>query len=203
MDSARQCRDESRCGDQQVNDGAPVMSSPNHSRRDILCRIGSVLGLASAAGLIADESALASSWVAPKFPNFAPRAKRAVFLFMSGAPPQMDLWDYKPGLEQQFDQDLPASVRGNQTLTGQTAGQARFPVPPAHWGFAQAGATGRWVRELLPYTGKIVDELTVIHSMHTDAINHEPAVLLMTTGNMVPGKPTLGASLSYGLGRVY
>ena len=181
------------------------MSSPNHSRRDILCRIGSVLGLAGAAGLIADESAadesaVASSWLPPKFPNFAPRAKRAVFLFMSGAPPQMDLWDYKPGLEQQFDQDLPASVRGNQTLTGQTAGQARFPVAPAHWGFGRHGHSGRWISELLPYTAKIVDELTVIHSMQTDAINHEPAVLLMTTGNMVPGKPTLGAWLSYGLG---
>ena len=123
------------------------MSSANHSRRDILCRIGSVLGLASAASLssdgsAADEPALASSWVPPKFPNFAPRAKRAVFLFMSGAPPQMDLWDYKPGLEQQFNKDLPASVRGNQTLTGQTAGQARFPVAPAHWGFGQHGDSG-------------------------------------------------------------
>ena len=99
-----------------------------------------------------------------------------------------------------FDKDLPDSVRGNQALTGMTAGQARFPIAPSHWEFAQHGQSGRWVSELLPWTGKIVDELTLIHTLQTDAINHEPAMLLMNTGNMVPGKPALGAWLSYGLG---
>ncbi len=175
------------------------MSPPDPSRREILSSLASLLGLAGAGQLLAAESP-GATWSPPKFPNFAPRAKRAVFLFMSGGPPQMDLWDYKPGLERLYDRDLPDSVRGNQTLTGQTAGQARFPIAPAHWGFARHGQSGRWISDLLPYTGRMVDELAVIHSMHTDAINHEPAVLLMTTGNMIPGKPSIGAWLSYGLG---
>jgi len=133
-------------------------------------------------------------------PDFPPRAKRAIYLFMSGAPPQMDLWDYKPGLANLFDKDLPDSVRGNQALTGMTAGQARFPIAPSHWGFTRQGKSGRWVSDLLPWTGRLVDELALVHSLQTDAINHEPAILLMNTGNMVPGKPSMGAWLSYGLG---
>jgi len=133
-------------------------------------------------------------------PDFAPRAKRAIYLFMSGAPPQMDLWDYKPGLAALYDKDLPDSVRGTQTLTGMTAGQARFPIAPSHWGFTRQGKSGRWVSDLLPWTGRLVDELALVQSLQTDAINHEPAILLMNTGNMVPGKPSMGAWLSYGLG---
>jgi hypothetical protein len=112
----------------------------------------------------------------------------------------MDLWDYKPDLASLFDKDLPDSVRGNQALTGMTSGQARFPIAPSHWNFARQGKSGRWVSELLPWTGKLVDEFAIVHSLTTDAINHEPAILLMNTGNMVPGKPSLGAWLSYGLG---
>jgi len=85
-------------------------------------------------------------------PDFAPRAKRAIYLFMSGAPPQMDLWDYKPGLAALYDKDLPDSVRGTQALTGMTAGQARFPIAPSHWGFTRQGKSGRWVSDLLPWT---------------------------------------------------
>ena len=119
---------------------------------------------------------------------------------MGGGPPQMDLWDYKPGLDRLYNQDLPNEVRGNQILTGMTAGQASFPIAPTHWKFVQRGRCGRWMSELLPWTGKIADELTVIHTLNTDAINHEPAMLLMNTGNMVVGKPSVGAWLSYGLG---
>jgi hypothetical protein len=133
-------------------------------------------------------------------PNFVPKAKRCIHLFMSGAPPQMDLWDYKPGLADLYDKDLPVSVRGTTVLTGMTAGQARFPVAPSHWKFAQYGQSGRWVSDLLPYTAKMTDDLGVIYSLHTDAINHEPANLLLNTGNMVPGKPCLGSWLAYGLG---
>ncbi|QDV27554.1 DUF1501 domain-containing protein [Aureliella helgolandensis] len=135
-------------------------------------------------------------------PHFKPTAKRVIYLFMSGAPPQMDLWDYKPGLQEWFDRDLPESIRGTVMPTGMTAGQSRFPVAPSHWGFQQHGQLGKWVSELLPHTAKLVDDLTVVHSMHTDAINHEPAILMMNTGNMIPGKPSLGAWLSYGLGSV-
>jgi len=112
----------------------------------------------------------------------------------------MDMWDYKPGLTDLFDHDLPASVLGAQVLTGMTAGQARLPVAPSPWKFLQQGKSGRWVSELLPWTGKVVDDLAVIHSLHTDAINHEPAFLQMNTGNMVVGKPSIGAWLAYGLG---
>jgi hypothetical protein len=138
----------------------------------------------------------------PSAPDLVPRAKRAIYLFMAGGPPQMDLWDHKPTLAGKFDQELPPSVRGTQVLTGMTSGQARLPVAPSKYAFAQHGQSGQWVSSLLPFTAQSVDELAVIRSVHTDAINHEPAILLMNTGNMVPGKPSLGAWLSYGLGRI-
>jgi hypothetical protein len=179
------------------------------SRRHFLGRMGKTLGWAGLAVLMGDRFlggvAHASEPAFPAaeslhLPNFPPAAKRCIYLFMSGAPPQMDMWDYKPGLASLYDKDLPDSVRGNQPLTGMTAGQARFPVAPSHWRFTQQGKSGRWVGDLLPYTGKTVDDLTLVYSLHTDAINHEPAILLMNTGNMIPGKPSLGSWLSYGLG---
>ncbi len=112
----------------------------------------------------------------------------------------MDLLDYKPNLAQLYDKDIPDSVRGAQQLTGMTAGQARFPIAPSHWAFKQYGKSGTWVSDLLPYTGRMVDDLTIIKSTNTDAINHEPAIMLLNTGNMNAGKPCLGAWLSYGLG---
>ena len=179
------------------------------SRRHFLGRMGKTLGWAGLAVLMGDRflrgvaHASEPAFPAPEslhLPNFPPAAKRCIYLFMSGAPPQMDMWDYKPGLASLYDKDLPDSVRGNQPLTGMTAGQARFPVAPSHWRFTQQGKSGRWVGDLLPYTGKTVDDLTLVYSLHTDAINHEPAILLMNTGNMIPGKPSLGSWLSYGLG---
>src|SRR5215470_5622418 len=178
------------------------------TRRHFLGRLGKTLGWAGLASLL-DESfvgkasaaeALTAGAGAHRLPDFAPKAKRAIYLFMSGAPSQMDLWDYKPQLATLYDKDLPESVRGNQALTGMTAGQARFPIAPSHWGFTRQGKSGTWVSDLLPWTGRLVDDLTLVHSMQTDAINHEPAILLMNTGNMVPGKPSMGAWLSYGLG---
>src|SRR5580658_10032036 len=135
-----------------------------------------------------------------RLPNFAPKAKRAIYLFQSGGPPQIDLLDYKPNLAQLYDKDIPDSVRGGQQLTGMTAGQARFPIAPSHWAFHQHGQTGTWISELMPYTARMVDDLTIIKSTNTDAINHEPAIMLLNTGNMNAGKPCLGAWLSYGLG---
>jgi hypothetical protein len=179
------------------------------TRRHFLGRMGKTLGWASLATLFGGAltprvvRAAKDSQPMPAthyVPDFAPKAKRAIYLFMSGAPPQMDLWDYKPGLASLYDQDLPDSVRGTQALTGMTSGQARFPIAPSHWGFTRQGKSGRWVSDLLPWTGRLVDELALVHSLQTDAINHEPAILLMNTGNMVPGKPSMGAWLSYGLG---
>jgi hypothetical protein len=176
------------------------------TRRHFLGRMGKTLGWAGLASLLGNSlvgraaAADLGDAGAHRLPDFAPKAKRAIYLFMSGAPSQMDLWDYKPGLTTLFDKDLPDSVRGNQALTGMTSGQARFPIAPSHWGFSQHGASGRYVSDLLPCTGKLVDDITLIHTMQTDAINHEPAILLINTGNMVPGKPSLGSWLAYGLG---
>src|SRR5580698_6678873 len=179
------------------------------TRRHFLGRSGKVLGWAAIASLIGGRSLRGDSYtpdtkaqpVAPlKFPNFAPKAKRAIYLFMSGGPPQIDLFDYKPNLAAQFNKDMPDSVRGTQQLTGMTAGQSRFPIAPSHWAFKQYGQTGTWVSDLLPYTSRMIDDLTIVKSTNTDAINHEPAIMLMNTGNMNAGKPCLGAWLSYGLG---
>jgi hypothetical protein len=133
-------------------------------------------------------------------PHFAPKAKRAIYLFMAGSPSQFETWDYKPALSDMFDKDLPESVRGGQVLTGMTASQARFPIAPSVYKFAQGGKAGHFVSELFPHTAKVADELCVIKSLYTEAINHEPAILQLTTGNMFAGRPSIGAWLSYGLG---
>jgi Protein of unknown function (DUF1501) len=183
------------------------------TRRRFLGRSGKVLGWAALASLLGDRSLTGAAHAADAksaapgpakegliFPNFAPRAKRAIYLFMSGAPPQMDLLDYKPHLAELYNTDLPDSVRGNQQVTGMTAGQARFPIAPSHWAFQRYGQTGTWVSDLLPYTARMVDDLTIIKTTNTDAINHEPAIMLINTGNMNAGKPCMGSWLSYGLG---
>src|ERR1700683_1429308 len=179
------------------------------TRRHFLGRSGKVLGWAAMASLLGDRSLRGDSYTsdakgqpgAPlKLPNFAPKAKRAIYLFMSGGPPQIDLLDYKPNLAALYDKDVPDSVRGSQQLTGMTTGQARFPVAPSHWAFKRYGQSGTWVSDLMPNMGRIVDDLTIIKSTNTEAINHEPAIMLMNTGNMNAGKPCLGAWLAYGLG---
>ena len=136
----------------------------------------------------------------PGLPHFAPKAKRAIYLFMNEGPSQMDLWDYKPTMADHFDKDLPESIRNGQRLTTMTSGQSRFPIAPSKYKFAQHGKSGRWVSELLPWTSKIVDDLAVVKSIWTEAINHDPAVTYICTGSQIPGKASLGAWLSYGLG---
>src|SRR3569833_1576615 len=128
------------------------------------------------------------------------KAKHVIYLHMVGGPPQMDLYDYKPKMREWFDKDLPDSVRMGQRLTGMTAGQARFPVAPSRFKFEQHGKSGMWVTELLPYTARMVDDMCFIRSMHTEAINHEPAISYMQTGNQITGRPCLGSWASYGLG---
>jgi hypothetical protein len=136
----------------------------------------------------------------PSLPHFAPKAKRAIYLFMNGGPAQMDLFDYKPKMPDWFDKDLPESIRKGQRLTTMTSGQTRFPIAPSKYKFHQHGQAGTWITELLPSTGKVADELCVVRSVHTEAINHDPAVTCICTGNQIPGRPSLGSWLSYGLG---
>lgn len=136
----------------------------------------------------------------PELPHFQPKARRLIYLFMNGAPSQIDLWDYKPRLPDLFDTDLPDSIRMGQRLTTMTSGQKRFPIAPSIYRFAPHGQCGTLVSELLPHTAQVVDELSVIRSVYTEAINHDPAATYILTGNQVPGKPSIGAWLSYGLG---
>ena len=168
---------------------------------------GLALGMmAGRAGLHAVSSATApaaTGQVHPAlagFPHFAPKAKRLIYLHMNGGPSQLDLFDYKPQLAAQFDKDLPDSIRNGQRLTGMTSGQARFPVAPSMFKFAQHGKCGMWVSELLPKISEIVDEIALVKTVNTNAINHDPACTFVMTGAEVPGKASLGSWLSYGLG---
>jgi hypothetical protein len=133
-------------------------------------------------------------------PHYTPKAKRIVYLFQSGGPSQLDMWDYKPKLREMFGKDLPPSVRKGQRLTGMSASQTVFPIAPSIMDFKQYGQAGIWASELLPYTSKMVDDICFIKSMQTDAINHDPAITFLQTGNQLPGRPSIGAWLSYGLG---
>jgi len=135
-------------------------------------------------------------------PHFAPKAKRVIYLHMEGGPSQLDLFDYKPGLHDLFDKDLPESVRNGQRLTGMTSGQSRFPVAPSAFRFTRHdnGGDGAWISEVMPHLGSVAKELCIVRSMHTEAINHEPAICAMQTGNQITGRPCLGSWASYGLG---
>ena len=173
---------------------------PGVTRRSFLADTGlGFTGLALGALLFKDGVARAAERPDGK-PHFPPKAKHVIYLHMVGGPPQMDLYDYKPKMNEMFDKDLPDSIRMGQRLTGMTSGQARFPVAPSKFKFEQYGESGMWVSELLPWTAKMVDEMCFIRSMHTEAINHEPAITFMQTGNQVTGRPCLGAWTSYGLG---
>jgi hypothetical protein len=133
-------------------------------------------------------------------PHFTPKVKRVIYLFQSGAPSQLDLFDYKPLLNKLNGQELPESVRQGQRLTGMTAGQTSFPLAGSLFNFKQHGQSGAWVSELMPHTAKITDELCFIKSMYTEAINHDPAVTFIQTGSQFPGRPSIGSWVSYGLG---
>ncbi|MFI4859202.1 MAG: DUF1501 domain-containing protein [Phycisphaerales bacterium JB063] len=169
--------------------------------------LSSLLGKDLAAALASSATAAAPSATPSALsqgalgaPHFAPKAKRVIYLFMSGGPAQHDMWDYKPQLNDRFDQDLPDEIRNGQRITGMTSGQARFPVAPSKYKFSQHGQNGTWISELLPHTAKVIDDLCVIKSMHTEAINHDPAMTFIQTGHQQPGRPSMGAWVSYGLG---
>ena len=161
------------------------------SRRQFLRRSGLGLGGAALASLMNDAGAAT---------HFAPKAKRVIYLFMHGGPSQVDLFDHKPGLKKLHGQELPPSVRGGQRLTGMTSRQKSLPITSSLFQFQQHGNSGAWVSELLPHTARVVDDLCIIRSMHTEAINHDPAVTFLQTGHQQPGRPSFGAWLSYGLG---
>ena len=128
------------------------------------------------------------------------KAKRIIYLFQSGGPSQLELFDYKPLLQKRRGEDLPESVRQGQRLTGMTSGQDSFPLVGSQFGFQQHGQSGAWISDLLPYTSKIADELCIVKSMYTEAINHDPAITFFQTGSQQPGRPSIGSWLSYGLG---
>lgn len=136
--------------------------------------------------------------------HVAPKAKRIIYLFQNGGPAQQDLFDYKPGLADQFDKDLPDSIRGGQRITGMTSGQERFPIAPTIFKFSKYRnqQDGLWVSELYPHTARMANEICVIYTLHTEAINHEPAITFLQTGSQLAGRPSMGSWLSYGLGRV-
>jgi hypothetical protein len=167
------------------------------TRRQFLGRTSLGIGSAALATLLNPKLFAAGGFSAP---HFAPKAKRVIWLTQAGAPSQLETFDYKPGLKAMFDKDMPASVRGDQRLTGFTSGQARLPIAPSVFNFSQHGQSGMWISELLPHTAKLADEICVIRSMHTEAINHDPAMTLLQTGHQLGGRPSLGSWVSYGLG---
>ena len=169
------------------------------TRRQFFGRKATGIGVAALASLF-ERNGLAAAKTMPGIPHFAPKAKRVIYLHQSGGPSQLDLFDYKPGLAKQLGVDLPASIRMGQRITGMTSGQSTLPVAPSIYKFAQHGANGTWVSELLPHTAKIVDELTIIKTMNTEAINHDPAITFIQTGSQQPGRPSMGSWVSYGLG---
>jgi len=178
----------------------------NETRRQFFSRGARGLGVAALATLLAEKNialgapTLETHGGVAGLPHFPPKAKRAIYLHMVGAPPQLETYDYKPGMKDWFDQDLPESIRKGQRLTTMTSGQSRFPIAPSIFKFAQHGQSGAWVSELLPHTAKMVDDIAIIRSMHTEAINHEPAMTFIQTGFMIAGKPCIGAWIAYGLG---
>lgn len=163
------------------------------TRRQLLGRASAGIGTAALASLLGEGQSFAA-------PHFAPKAKRVIYLFMHGGPSQLDLFDHKPGLKKLHGQEMPPSVLGDQRLTGMTSGQKSKPITSSLFNFQQHGQSGAWMSELLPNLGRVADEMCIIRSMNTEAINHDPGVTLLQTGHQQPGRPSFGAWASYGLG---
>lgn len=179
--------------------------SDHLNRREFLRKSGMGLGAIALGSMLNPGSVFGNSTPDERngllgSPHFAPKAKRVIYLFQSGGPSQLETHDYKPMLEKMNGQELPDSVRKGQRLTGMSAGQSSLPLAGSQFQFSRHGKSGAWVSELLPYTSEIVDDLCFIKSMHTDAINHDPAITFFQTGSQQAGRPSIGAWLSYGLG---
>ena len=164
------------------------------SRRDLLSKAGYGLGAAALHAVLRDDARAADAATGKS------RAKRVIFLFQACGPSHLDLLDYKPHIKNRFNEDIPPSVFGGQRITGMVAQQDRFPIVPTMYGFRQHGESGQWLSDLLPHTGKVADEISIIRSMHTEAINHDPAITFLQTGSQLPGRPSMGSWISYGLG---
>src|SRR5688572_18153760 len=177
---------------------------PSLSRRDWLGQMATGIGAAALGTLLAGEGGAAESTSASGgpsgLPHLAPKAKRVIFLFQSAAPSQLALFDHQPLLANLRATELPDSIRQGQRLTGMTSRQASFPVAPSRFRFAQHGTSGQWISELLPHTAKVADELCFVKSLHTEAINHDPAITFCQTGAQLAGRPSIGSWLAYGLG---
>jgi len=178
------------------------------NRRRFLADSGLSLGTLALGSLLGGERARGASAAAalgglPDLPHFAPKAKRVIYLFQSGGPSQMELFDDKTALADRRGIELPDSVRQGQRITTMTSGQASFPVAPSLFKFARHGQSGASVSELLPHTAKIVDDICIIRSMQTEAINHDPAVTFMQTGSQIAGRPSMGSWVLYGLGSMH
>lgn len=172
----------------------------NQNRRHFLGKLGLGLGGVALGSLFTPNLFKGGEDELAGFKQFAPKAKRVIYLFQNGAPSQLETFDYKPTLNKMFGEDLPESIRGDQRLTGMTANQDKFPLVGSKFGFQQHGESGIWVSELFPNIAKVVDEICVIKTMHTEAINHDPALTFMQTGAQQGNRPSIGAWLSYGLG---
>jgi hypothetical protein len=179
----------------------------HETRRYFFGRMATGLGAAALGSLLnPDLLASAASTATPDslgaLPKLhhAPKAKRIIWLFMADGPSQFELFDYKPKLHAYYDAELPSSVRMGQRITTMTSGQTRFPVAPSPFKFARHGKNGTWVSELIPHLTSVIDDICLIKSVHTEAINHDPAITYIQTGSQIPGRPSLGAWLSYGLG---
>jgi len=174
-----------------------------HSRRDFLKQSSLGFGALALGNLLNPAGALAQSpsgdGIIPG-PHFPAKAKRVIYLFQSGGPSQIETFDYKPALAKWHGEEIPDSVRGTQRNSGMVTGQSTFPLVKSIYDFKQYGQSGAWVSELFPYTAQVVDDMCIIKSMYTDAINHEPAVMFMQTGSQLSGRPSIGSWLSYGLG---
>lgn len=176
----------------------------NINRRKFLSRMSIGLGSAALGSLLVpglfDGTAEEDAGFIPGIPHFAPKAKRVIYLFQNGAPSQLETFDYKPTLNTMMGQDLPESIRQGQRLTGMTSGQKSFPLIGSYYKFSQHGQSGAWVSEVFPHMAKVVDELCIIRSMHTEAINHDPALTFFQTGAQQGNRPSMGSWVSYGLG---
>lgn len=175
----------------------------NVNRRHFLSKLGLGLGSIALGSLLVPNLFKQGEDLEdfiPGIPDFAPKAKRVIYLFQNGAPSQLETFDYKPKLREMFGQQLPASIRGGQRLTGMTANQQSFPLAGSYFDFKQHGQSGAWVSDLFPYMSKIVDDVCIIKSMHTEAINHDPALTFFQTGFQNGSRPSMGSWLSYGLG---
>ena len=178
-----------------INSSANIIN-----RRSLLGQSGIALGSLAAASMLKGETSSPINKGLPGLPHFKAKAKRVIYMFQSGGPSHIDLFDHSERINELHGSELPKSVRGGQRLTGMTAGLKKLlvcgPVSP----MKQRGNSGTWMSDMVPYTGKVADKITVVNSMHTEAINHDPRITLLNTGSQIPGRPSLGSWASYGLG---